>query len=68
MSTLNEFFEQDGRFTHLENTLPPHKILKDEDAMDTDEYDTKTRLPVYTGPELEEVYDNDPTGYSQALY
>ena len=57
-----------GRFTHLENTLPPHKILKDEDAMDTDEYGTKTRLPAHTGQESEDIYDNDVTEFSQALY
>ena len=68
MSTLNEFFEQDGRFTHLENTLPPHKILKDEDAMDTDEYGTKTRLPAHTGQVLEDIYNNDVKEFSQALY
>ena len=68
MPTLNEFFDQDGRFTHLQNTLPPHEIVKDPDAMDTDEDGIAARLPAHTGPELEDVYGNDPAGFSQALY
>ena len=68
MPTLNEFFDQDGRFTHLQNTLPPHEIVKDPDAMDTDEDGIAARLPAHTGPELEDAYGNDPAGFSQALY
>ena len=67
MSTLNEFFERDGRFTHRENTLPPHAILKDDNEMDTDEFGINTRFPSYTGQELDDLYDNDVTEYSQQL-
>ena len=68
MPTLNEFFDRDGRFTHLVNTLPPHAILNDDNAMDTDEYGIKPCLPSYTPQELEDTYDNDVLGYSQPLW
>ena len=64
--SLNEFIV--NKYNISGSCISPSEILKDPDAMDTDEDGIVARLPAHTGPELEDVYGNDPAGFSQALY
>ena len=63
MAVLNEFFEVQGRFTHLENTLPPHEVVLPDNMMDIDSI--PQRKPATDERELEEAYGNDPLAASQ---
>lgn len=63
MATVNEFFNVEGRFTHLEETLPPHKTVLPPNMMEVDSI--PQRKPAIDPKELKEAYGNDPFLESQ---
>ena len=61
---LKEFFQQDGRFTQKNESLPAHTIVADEDEMDPTPFGTK----VDKAPEEDsDAEDYDPCWESQAF-